>query len=213
MALLACLITHQAKAQDAENIDNKSKGITITGGPVAVINFSNHSHSGISDGKSSMKTGFGIGGFLNLGISEHFSVQGELIINHKASRFQWQENDGEYRYWGMTIPIYAMYHLPLSNKGIITIGIGPYTDFGFRARFKNNGESVDLYSKTDYSGIPLMKDSDTGFGIKAGYELPCGLQINAEYRHSVSNVIDSNSSEVKMRPQVITLGLAYRFGK
>lgn len=58
-----------------------------------------------------------------------------------------------------------------------------------------------------------MKDSDTGFGVKVGYEFASGLQINASYKASVTNIMDANSSDVKMYPQYVSLGIAYRFGK
>lgn len=170
-------------------------------------------HSGFTDGNCSMKTGFSAGGFANLGISRHFSVQGELSFQHRHSEFRWKHSSGCYRYWGVEIPIYAMYRCTFANGGGVHVGIGPYTNFGLDAMFKTASGKMDLYEKDKDTGLPPMKDSDTGFGIKAGYEFLCGLQLNVSFKTSVTNIIDTNSSQVKMRPMTFGAGVAYRFGK
>ena len=72
---------------------------------------------------------------------------------------------------------------------------------------------MDVYEKEESTGLPIMRDANTGFGIKVGYEFVSGLQINATYKVSVTNQLDANSSEVKIHPHVASLGIAYRFGK
>lgn len=196
-------------AQDA----GKKQRITISGGPLVETNMSGFIHSGFTDGSSRMKMGISVGGFVNLCISQHFSVQGEMTFMHKHSDFNWETEGGCYRYWGVEIPIYAMYHYTLHNDGRIYIGIGPYTNFGLDATFKDSKGKLDLYEKNAETGLPPMKDSDTGFGIKAGYEFPCGLQVNASCKASICNIIDSNSSNVRMHPLTASIGIAWRFGK
>lgn len=193
--------------------EEKEKRITVSGGPLVETNMTVFIHSGFTNGGSRMKAGLAIGGFANLNISRHFSVQGEMSIMSKHSDFDWNNGAGCYRYWGMEIPIYAMFHCPLRNGGRIYVGIGPYTNFGLDATFKDSNGKLDLYEKNAETGLPPMKESDTGFGIKAGYEFPCGLQVNASYKASISSIIDPNSSHVKMHPQTVSIGLAWRFGK
>lgn len=196
-------------AQDKE----KEQRITVSGGPLVETSMTGFIHSGFTNGSSRMKAGFSVGGFVNLGISQHFSVQGEMAFMHKHSNFGWEDNEGCYRYWGVEIPIYAMYHCQIRNGGRIYVGIGPYTNFGLDATFKDGNGKLDLYKKNAETGLSPMKDSDTGFSIKAGYEFSCGLQVNASYKASVSNLLDTNSSHVKMHPQAVCIGLAWRFGK
>ena len=64
---------------------SKEQKIIFTGGPILEMNVSNFIHSGIGDRKSKMKFGFSTGGFLNLGISKSFSVQGEMLFHYKTS--------------------------------------------------------------------------------------------------------------------------------
>lgn len=211
--LTICLIVAgYIQAMFAED-NEKAHTMIVSGGPMVEVNLSGFAHSGYENGLSEMKPGLSVGGFVNLCVSPHFSVQGELSFTHKHSHFGWQDGSGCYRYWGMEIPVYAMFQHSMHHGGRIYIGVGPYTNFGLDAKFENDNGKLDLYEKDAYTGLPPMKSSDTGFGIKAGYEFPCGLQVNVSYKRSVSNLTDPNSSHVKMHPQTLSLGLAWHFGK
>ena len=206
------------KAQPFNATDTGAKSfneqkIIFTGGVILETNVSDFIHSGIDDSQSKMKLGFSAGGFLDLGISKAFSVQGEMLFHYKNSDFEWSSQKGEYRYWGMEIPIYAMYHHYFSKTNRLHIGIGPYTEFGLGATFKYNGIKQDLYQKDGTTKLPALRDSNTGFAIKVGYEHISGFQINATYKASITNLLDENSSRIKMYPQTISIGIAYRFAK
>ena len=201
------------QAQDISNSQSKEQRIKLTGGITVESNYSNFIHSGINNGNSKMKPGAGLGGFLNMGISKSFSIQGEMTFQYKSSDFTVGSQTGNYQYWGMEVPIYAFYHFNFNRGNRLYIGIGPYTTFGLGASFRQDGKKTDVYEKDKEKGLPIMKDSDTGFGVKVGYEFASGLQINASYKASVTNIMDANSSDVKMYPQYVSLGIAYRFGK
>ena len=205
MNVQAQTITH-----DKEKVTQKIK---LTGGAILEANLTNFIHSGIDKGSSDMKMGASMGGFLNLGLSSPFSIQGEILFHYKTSDFNWNSHAGKHQYWGVEIPIYAMYSWNVRSNNQLYVGIGPYTNFGFGARFKEGGQKIDVYEKEENTGLPIMKDSDTGFGIKLGYELTSGLQFNVAYKMSVTNIIDANSSSVKMKPQTFAFGIAYRWGK
>ena len=72
---------------------------------------------------------------------------------------------------------------------------------------------VQQREKDSATGLPALCDSNTGFGIKLGYEFVSGFQINAIYKASVTNLLDENSSRIKMHPQTFSIGIAYRFAK
>lgn len=194
-------------------VSTEKDPVSITGGVKVESSFSNFIHSGISKGSSKMNPGATVGGFLNLGISQYFSVQGELLFHYKESDFEWSGEKGNYQYWGAEIPVYAMYHWNRRDGSRLYVGIGPYTNFGFKATYRSNGQKLDLYEKDASSGLPAFKDSDTGFGITGGYEFPCGLQINASYKISVSDLLDANGSSSSLYPQLFSIGLGWRFGK
>lgn len=208
--------TSFAQSPDAfkdEVVSENEQKNPITGGVIVETNLSNFLHSGADQGQSKMKVGFTTGGFMNLGINESFSIQGEMLFHYKNSDFEWGGQKGSFRYWGMEIPVYAMYHFHFSKGNRLFVGIGPYTEFGLDATFRQNGKKSDLYEKNEDSGLAPLRDSNTGFGIKIGYEFVSGFQLNASYKASITNLLDENSSSIKMRPQTVSVGVAYRFGK
>lgn len=191
-----------AKAQQSH-----SSQVKTTWGLKAEANISNFYLSGIPDAKSKMNAGFAAGGFLNFDFTKHFALQGALLFNNKTSDFELNGQSGKYSYWGVEIPIYAVVKWDLPNQGRIYAGAGPYTEFGFSANLKNQDGKRDLYDHA------AMKDNNTGFGLMLGYEFPTGIQINAGYKVSVTNIIDANSSKATLLPSTLTLGVGYRFGK
>lgn len=218
LILLTLGTTHCIQAQAMKDSNKESEfedkqNIVFTGGALLETNISGFLHSGVENGNSIMKPGFSIGGFLNLGIIQPFSVQGEMLFHYKSSKFEWNNQKGNFTYWGMEISIYAMYHYTFRKGNRLHIGIGPYTEFGFDAKFKHGGKSADLYEKNGSTGLAVLQDSNSGFGVKIGYEFVSGFQINASYKASVSNQLDANSSQIKMHPHAISIGVAYRFGK
>lgn len=132
--------------------EEQKQRIIVSGGPLVETNVTGFIHSGFSDGNSRMKAGIAIGGFVNLSFSQHFSVQGEMVFMHKHSDFNEESKGGCYRYWGVEIPVYAMYHYPLRNGGRIYVGVGPYTNFGLDATFKDGNGKLDLIMQpSDFS--------------------------------------------------------------
>lgn len=211
MLALSCATLSLAHNGGESNGDGQ--GVRFTGGPIVEMNASGFIQSGISGGRSTMDIGANVGGFVDMEITDWFSVEGDLTFQYKSSDFEWTGESGRYKYWGVEIPMYAMLHLPLHNGGRISAGIGPYTNFGLDASYTVGGRKLDVYEKDKDTGLPAMTDTDTGFGIKLGYEFASGLQINVTYRISVTNVVDANSSAAKMHPQAMSVGVAYRFGK
>lgn len=193
-------------AQEAQSKMN------ITGGPLVEANYMGFAHKGFDKGKSKMKMGFLAGGFLDIDVAHHFSIQGELSFVYRHSDFYWSNMGGCYSYWGIEIPVYAMYHIIVGNGGQLNLGLGPYTNFGADAKFITSKGQLDLYEKNNESGLAPMKGSDSGFAFKAGYEFSSGLQINVSLKMSVTNVIE-NSDKVKMFPASVGVSMAYRFGK
>lgn len=138
-------------------VSTEKDPVSITGGVKVESSFSNFIHSGISKGSSKMNPGATVGGFLNLGISRYFSVQGELLFHYKESDFEWSGEKGNYQYWGAEIPVYAMCHWNRRDGSRLYVGIGPYTNFGFKATYRSNGQKLDLYEKMQAADSPPLR--------------------------------------------------------
>lgn len=208
--LLAVSPVVHAQTADTPRTEQR---LTLSGGPILESNLSGFFHSGVDGGNCQMRAGVSAGGFLDLGIRPSFSVQGTLLFHLKRSDFEWDGQTGEFRYVGAEFAVHALYHFHLRSGAQFIVGLGPYTEFGFDATLKRNGVKSNLYEKDTDTGLPILRDSNTGFAVKVGYELACGLQLNATYKASVTNLLDANSSTVKMYPHAVSVGVAYRFGK
>ncbi|MDR0835532.1 MAG: PorT family protein [Tannerella sp.] len=198
-------IRAQTKIEEAE---------TLTWGLKAEANLSNFILSGLPDNaKSTMQAGASGGGILNVKISERFAVQGDLLFHFKSSVLDINGTKNDFHYWGEELAIYAMMQLIKCNSGRAYVGIGPYSEFGFSATNKVGGKTTDLYEKDEETGVSLMGTSNSGFGIMIGYEFNCGIQINAGYKASITDVLEKHNNKASLFPTAISLGIGYRFGK
>jgi len=187
--------------------------VKTTWGLKAETNLTGFIISGTSEVSSSMKPGASLGGFADFEFTDHWLLQGNFMFHYKGSDMNIQGIDSKYNYWGAEISLYATYQFKFQSRGRIYVGIGPYSNFGFDARLKKDGQKIDLYKNDGTSEVSAMKDFDTGFGVMLGYEFASGIQINAGYKIGVTNILDANSSAFKMIPHTVNLGIGYRFGK
>jgi opacity protein-like surface antigen len=183
----------------------------ISYGVKAELNMSNFFLSDL-DYSSRMKAGPNLGGFMKIDLHENFAIQPELSFFYRTSKIKKEgaKNDN-FKQWGMAIPVYAIGQTELGN-GRFYGGVGPFIGFGFDAKRKvENGKKIDLYKKVN--GDKEMKRWDFGFGALLGYELSNKLQINAAYQVGVINQVDrlKDKDDAKLRSQVVSLGLGYRF--
>ena len=202
----------RAQPASPQTDPEQKKSVHISYGPMLGMNVSNFVHSGI-DCKSAMNMGFYGGAFLQFWVIPSFSIEGDMSFNYKQSDFTLFGHKGPYRQWTTTIAVYALYHVALPYRSTLTFGVGPYTDFGLSARYKFKDGWQSLYNRNGNNKYPYMNGSETGIGIRIGYEFPMGLQLNAGYRFSIGNVVEANNTKANIHPQTIDLGIAYRFGR
>ncbi len=171
-------------------------------------------HWGDEPVTTSMRAGSSLGVFLNYRLSRLFSIQLDAFLHYKNSCIEKEETVGHHQYFGDELAFYFMYHQPFKKaNGVFTFGIGPFAEFGFKSTIRYNGKKLDVYEINPETGMATMRDSNAGFAYLVGYEFPCGLQINAAYKISLSNLLDVEDKSYALRPQTFSIGVAYRFGK
>lgn len=143
----------------------------ISGGLKAGVNFANQKYSGGGfSANADGLTGFHFGGYLNIGVSESFGVQPELIYNAVGAKF----GDAKFNTNYLSVPVMLKYNpVPIFN-----IHAGP--QFGFLLSAKQEDEDVKEF----------MKGLDLGLGVGAGVDLPMGLGITVRYVMGLSNISD-----------------------
>ena len=112
------------QAQNLNTVQEKEQKIKLTGGVIAESNLSGFIHSGIDGGNADMGVGAGLGGFLNLGISKSFSIQGEMTFQYKSSNFALGNQSGgigawKYRY----MPFIISCSLKVTNSLLVLVPI------------------------------------------------------------------------------------------
>lgn len=167
-----------ALAQDGKS-GGSGKADDVRFGPKAGVTFTNFTGDGDSDGK----TGFYVGGFVDLSISEKFHIQPELLYSSEGA----DKASIDY----IRIPVMAKYYVA---EGF-NLQAGP--NVGFKVATEN--DALDEFTKS----------TDFGLGLGAAYDLPMGLIIEARYNLGLANISDVSGFDSKNTG--FQVGLGYKF--
>ena len=176
---------------------------SITYGAKAEANLSNFNLSDMKGVDSKMGFGVTVGGFAKFDISNRFAIQPELLVHFQNS--EWKENGvkRDYEYWGLEIPVYAMFQWNTLSNNRFYAGVGPYVGYGLSAEM--NRPKTKMYKEDHF------QEWDFGFGAQVGYEFANGIQINAGYKLGIVDALDAGKKDATALPQRISLGVGYRF--
>lgn len=171
---------------------------------------------GFTSMTSNMNVGAELGGFIDFNVSKHCVIQFNLML---VSEQQQLDNEGKHdQLWtlGLEIPLYILGRYGNHRQGYILFGGGPYTEFSLWARMTGDTDGRNPYhhvvdTSADGESIFALSDNHSGLAAYLGYEFPFGLQINATYQVSLSNILNINNSAAYCYPQKVTFGLGYRF--
>lgn len=179
----------------------------LTGGLKLEGNGTNFQLSDMPNAKSKIGFGGTFGGFVKIDLAKNFAIQEDILFSYSSSKFTQNGVEDTFEYFGVEVPIYFMGQWTIPLGGRLYAGIGPYFGIGFQAKLKD--ADIDLYKKYD-GNDPFMKRINFGGAALIGYELPNGLQFNASYKIGV-NALDAGKDDSKMMPQMVSLGVGYRF--
>lgn len=150
------------------------------------------------------KAGVIIGAFLEIPISEKFSVQPELMYSGQGSQqtiYTTTEEDGitttdyrkfKYNFNYLNIPVLAKYHV----TDDLSLLAGPQLGVLLSAKDKIDTDNIgDGEVEVDISSLAEPIDFSFSFGI--GYEFGDHFLIDARYNMGLTNVVDSNDETLK----------------
>lgn len=183
----------------------------LYGGPKVEANASNFILSDMTGVKSKINAGVSAGGFFGLRLSEHFSVQEDILFLYQTSQLEQGVSKADFSYIGAELSLYGVGNWQVGN-GRILAGIGPFVGYGIDAKYKIGDNETNLYEK-DSNGDRPFQPFNIGAAVMLGYEFKCGLQINTSYKVGVMNQLDAGKSDASMLPSTVSVGVAYRFGK
>jgi hypothetical protein len=215
-----------------DSLDQEKLPKIVSGGVLAGVNISNfiivRNHSRMH---SHMRVGGEFGGFLDFRITPHFAIQPQVLFSAHQNYFAATDTTNHLWSFGAEIPIYFLGRYGNMEKGYIQFGGGLFTHFTFASnvadKFNNIEEtpaaaaiprrtaSDDNY---DYSSLYTLHNNHFGVCMTVGYECSFGLQINATYKVSFSDIATFYKenegqpiADALIYPQSISLILGYRW--
>jgi hypothetical protein len=223
-----------------DSLDQEELPRIVSGGLLTGANLSNfiitRDHNTMS---SYMRIGAELGGFMDFSVTKHFAIQPQVIFTAMQNHFAVKEGPDVFKYngmwsFGVDIPVYFLARLGNMQKGYAQVGGGIFTHFTFASnisRYKNSDEASQAQTTTtnplparyaednnDYSRLYSLHNNHFGVCVTAGYEFPIGIQINFQYKISLSDIAGFYSemkgqkvADALIYPQAISLGVGYRW--
>lgn len=167
----------------------------ISFGIKAGVNFSSVTGDNVDelDGRTSLHAG----GVVNIGISELFAVQPEVLFSAQGATTSEEGIDATVKLDYINIPIMADFTVA---EGFSLQG-GPQIGFNMTSEVEWEDETEELED---------IESLDLGLGIGAQYRLPMGLFFQARYVIGMSD-ISSDDSDDKNQNSVLSISAGWFF--
>jgi len=169
-------------------------------GAKAGVNFasiSDDDNFGDSDGRTS----FHVGAVINIGLSEKFSLQPEVVYSSQGYTY----TEPGYKATGkidyINIPVMAGF---MVVDGL-TLQAGPQLGINITAKETYDDGDDDFDFKDETQTI------DFGLGFGAQYKLDFGLFFQARYTLGLNNIISDDDVNLDIKNRVINLSVGYFF--
>lgn len=154
--------------------------------------------TGTDNGKT--RASIHLGAFANIGLTEEWSVQPELVYSGQG--YKWDPpvlDDMNFAVNYINLPVMVQYHIIPEFH----LEAGPQLGFRVAAKVKNDGDALDIKDET--------KGIDFGLGFGLGYTFDMGLGVGARYNFGLTNIWDDGRESGAN--SVAQIGVYYIFGK
>lgn len=170
------------------------------------------------DIKASPSVGAEGGMFLDFNIGWHFFIRFNTLYGFQRSTLTMDGTACPLVSASVEIPVYTAWRFGNTRTGWGFVGVGPYTEFVTWGRlstadgaFNPYHHVIDVDATTGQETL-AMTDSHSGFGIMAGYEMLCGLFVDATAQMALTDLLAfDHKSDMWVRPLKLTLGLGWKF--
>jgi opacity protein-like surface antigen len=176
------------------------------------LNVANQSYSGEVSPSPSSIIGFHIGGFVEVKVSDKFSIQPELLYSTQGSEFDMTVNNNGIYYDTKNTFKLAYINIPVMFKYYaaekFSLQAGP--QIGFLTSSKMETEVIGQSVTQDVKD--LFETVDFGLNIGAGYDFTKKVSAGIRYNFGLANVakIDDGSND-KIKNNVFSVSLGYKF--
>ncbi len=144
-----------------------------------------------------MKVGFHVGAFAELGLSESFAIQPELLFSTQGASFEEDGVEADYNLSYLTLPVLAKVKI----GEVFNIHAGP--QFGLLLSSEAKFGDLEVDTKDENKSV----DVGVAFGI--GADLPVGLTLAARYNLGLTDIAEENQGEA-VKNGVIQISVGYK---
>ncbi len=157
-------------------------------------------------------TSFHIGGVAEIGISEKFSFQPELLFSAQGAKYEESEEgysyEEKYKLNYINVPLMAKLYL---TEGF-SVEAGPQIGLLLSAKSEWEETFMGETDSDDEDIKDYMKSIDFGFNLGLGYKLEGGLNFGARYNLGLSNINDDDDADdYKITNGVFQISVGYFF--
>jgi hypothetical protein len=167
----------------------------ISGGIKGGLNLANLNGDDVSD--TDIKTGFHLGGYVNVAFGGALSLQPELLYSTVGAKASEDGGDFKWNLSYVSVPVMLMY-----SFGTLNVQAGPQFGFltGSKWEVEEAGDSYELDVKDD------TKSMDVGMNLGLGANFG---KFNAAARYCIglSSIDDSGDSDIKNGVIQLSLGV------
>ncbi len=175
---------------------------------------------------SHRRFGAELGGFIDFTLTKHFAIQPQIIFTAHQNYFAAQDTTNGLWSFGMEVPVYFLGRFGNLKQGYVQFGGGIFTHFTFASntgKYKSSdtpyeGDSQAESDGHNYSELYSLHNNHFGICATVGYEFTFGMQINVQYKISLSDIAGFYSSnkgkeiaDALIYPHSLSLCLGYRF--
>ncbi|NBC24506.1 MAG: outer membrane beta-barrel protein [Bacteroidetes bacterium] len=211
----------------ASNLSSQSASLNFRGG----LNLSNVSFDGpnLENTSGEILTGFHLGAFVELPISNKFGLETGLLLQNKGYKTQFEadflaENgidtisiagDRTIRLLYLDVPILFKSRFEIGKMNVFA-SAGPYFGFGLNGtdfyEYVFEDEPVEQEAVIDWGNNGDFKSVDYGVMASVGVEFS-GLIVSASYMQGLANIEAGNPDEFSIQHQIISISLGFRLGE
>ena len=146
-------------------------------GPKAGLNISNYTGGNI---ETDALVGYHIGGIINYGFGDHFSIQPEVLFSTQGAKVNNNGVKNDFKISYVTVPVM----LKLKTTG------GFYVEAGPQVAFRTSSDIPDQTINNFAKGLDLS----AGAGL--GFQSSIGLGVGVRYMAGLSKVGDFSSNNI-----------------
>jgi opacity protein-like surface antigen len=161
------------------------------------------------------KTGFNIGAFLEIGLSDTFTFQPELLFSTQGVKAEDSEGSDSFeqiiKVNYLNVPLMLKY--AVSDK--FTLEFGPQVGFLLAAKFKAIETMDGNTVSTEEDLKDIFKSIDFGLNFGASFDIVDNIFIGARYNLGLSNILDledmNPENDEKTQNTVFSISVGYKF--